>query len=110
MMGLTGCSSLNCRQISACKDSGISDSLYAKIHAHHPLTVADVSELSASNMRSSEIMTYLAYTNSTFALTDSDVAMLERENVNGDVITYMRENPNRTGGLISTFTPGFLAE
>jgi len=74
------------------------------------LTIPDVIELSEYHVPSSEIMTYFAYSGEEFALTDSDVKMLRRGHVNGDVITYMRENPNHTGGLLSTFSPGFYTE
>ena len=107
---LAGCCALDSHQTTHYRDYGLSDSMYAKIHAHQRLTVPDVVELSDDHVHSSDIMAYLALTGQDFALSDADVENLRREHVSGDVITYMRENPNHTGGLLTTFSPDFYAQ
>jgi hypothetical protein len=104
---ISGCSALSNRQIAHYKDYDISGPLYAKIQAHQPLTHPDIVELSQHQVPSQEIMAYLAFSNTDLKLSDYEVQELWQEKVNGDVITYLRENPNRTGGLLATFSPEF---
>ena len=108
-VSLAGCSSLDHRQISHYQDYGISDSLYAKMQAHRKLTTPDIVELSQRQVRSSEIMTYLAYSDTQIPLTDEDARQLARQNVKGDVITYLRENPN-SSSFLSVFKSWDLSD
>jgi len=108
-VALAGCSELDHRQVAHYQDYGISDSLYGKMQRHQPLTLPDVVDLSRHNVHSSEIMAYLSYSNTNISLSDEEARDLLREKVNGDVITYLREQPNRTGGMLKTFSPEFYA-
>ncbi len=106
-LALAGCSAMSSRQIANYQDYGISDSVYAKMRSHQQLTLPDVVDLSQHHVHSSEIMAYLSFSNTDISLSDEEARQLLKEQVNGDVITYLREQPNRTGGLLSTFSPGF---
>ncbi len=63
--------------------------------------MADVVNLSQSGMRSGEIIVYLADSGSDFNITPDDAANLRREGVSGDVISYLRDRPNDTGGMLN---------
>ena len=102
-VALAGCSALDCRQTAHYQDYGIPDPLYAKMQRRQKLDLDDIVELSRHEVHSSEIMTYLAYSNTEIPLSDEDAERLSHEKVNGDVITYLREEPNHTGGFLSIF-------
>jgi len=110
VIAMTGCSELSHEQIAHYKDYGISDSLYAKMQSHRRLNLPDIAELSQCQVQSSEIMTYLAFSNTEILLSSDDIRWLWREKVNGDVITYLREKPNHSGGLLATFHPNFYTQ
>jgi hypothetical protein len=48
-------------------------------------------------------MAYLACSNTQIPLSDEDARQLARESVKGDVITYLRENPN-SSSFLSVFS------
>jgi hypothetical protein len=101
---MAGCSTLSREQLASYNQPGVPAPVAAKIQSSGKLSLSDVVDLSHSGMRSGEIMLYLAYSGSEFNLSDSDMQNLVDEGVSGDVITYMREKPNETGGLLSTFS------
>lgn len=105
---LAGCSELSSEQISQYQEYNISAPLYAKMRNHQKLTLSDVVELSQARVRSSSVMTYLSFSHSQFSLTDEDVRQLKEQKVEPDVITYMREKPDKTGGLLSAFQSDFF--
>ena len=102
-VALTGCSTLSRRQVAAYGDYGVSDTLYAKMQHGRKLNLPDIVELSQHEVHSSEIMAYLAYSNTEIPLNYEDARQLAREKVNGDVITYPRENPNHVP-MLSAFS------
>lgn len=104
MMAVTGCSSLSHEQRAAYCHPAIPSDVTAKLQRGGKLDTDDVVALSKNGVRSSEIITYLAYSGTDFTLTPQDAETLEKSGVSGDVITYIREQPNHTGGLFSTFT------
>jgi hypothetical protein len=99
---LAGCTSTLSRdQITAYQVAP--EPVYARIRTHRRLSAEDVVDLSRANFRSSAIIVYLSVSGSRFRLTEADVENLRRAGVSGDVITYMREQPDNTGGIFSTF-------
>jgi len=106
---LAGCSSFSSTQTARCHDCGISDSLYARMQARQKLTESDIVELSQHQVHSSEIMAYLAYSDTQIPLSDEDARQLARQSVHGDVITYLRENPN-SSSFLSVFKSWDLSD
>ena len=100
---MAGCSALSREQITAYDHPNVPAPVYARIQNHAPLGVTDVVDLSHGGVRSSQIMTYLSFSGSRFNLSQDDVDNLRREGVSGDVITYMRENPDDDGGFLGMF-------
>jgi len=73
------------------------------MQSRQKLTGPDIVELSQHQVHSSEIMAYLACSNTQIPLSDEDARQLARESVKGDVITYLRENPN-SSSFLSVFS------
>jgi hypothetical protein len=96
---MAGCSALSRDQRAAYDPP----SLPARTAHGRKLALADIVALSRSGMHSSDIMVYLAYSGSEIDLSPQDAQELRDEGVSGDVITYLREKPNRTGSLFDTF-------
>jgi hypothetical protein len=96
---MSGCCALSKDQTTAYDQSNVSAPVYARIQKHQALTLADVVDLSHSGVRSSEIITYLTVSKSSFNLTQQEVSHLWKEGVSGDVIAYMRDKPENKGGI-----------
>jgi len=99
VMAVAGCSTLSREQLAEYDDPQVPAPVQARIQSHQKLSLADIAEMSKRGVRSSQIITYLSYSGTEFNLTEQDVDNLRREGVSGDVITYLREKPDYTGGL-----------
>lgn len=98
-VAVTGCSTLSREQLSAYDNPQVPESVHARIRSHQKLSLDDIAEMSNHGVRSSQIITYLSYSRTEFNLTDQDIENLRRKGVNGDIITYLREKPDYTGGF-----------
>ena len=101
---MAGCCSLSKEQRAQYNEPNVSAPLAARMQRSGKLSVDDVVDLSHAGLRSGSIILYLADSGSHFSLTDEQVQNLRDEGVSGDVITYMRENPNDTGGFWGLFS------
>lgn len=102
---MAGCSSMSKEQLAQYDEPNLPAPLAARIRHCGKLNVDDVVDLSHAGIHSGGIILYLADSGSQFSLSDDQVQSLRDEGVSGDVITYMRENPNSTGGIFGVFAP-----
>src|SRR5271154_3029827 len=101
VLAITGCSSLSRQQLSAYNVPEVPASVYAKIQRRQKLNLADIIEISKRRVRTSQIITYLAYSWTDVDLTQQDIDYMRREGVNGDIIAYLREKPDDVARAVS---------